>query len=137
MKKRIKPILAILILLVFTFGGYQAGKSGYALPAQKQSSGTPTSHVENTPNLFGSNQLTEKGRALLQSSGLITDSEYSFPKIETKNEPVYSYVASRNSDVFHRLNCSYVNNINDSNKVYYESREDADARKRPCSRCKP
>ncbi|MCQ2316372.1 MAG: hypothetical protein MJZ85_06785 [Bacteroidales bacterium] len=111
MKKVIKSriILAILVLAACTYIGYLFGAS--SAPSQ------PIVTVYKTP---------EPVRIVASSASL-----------ESTTHPVYSYVASRNSDVFHRLNCSYVNNINDGNKVYYKSRSEADARKRPCSRCKP
>lgn len=56
---------------------------------------------------------------------------------EDDGETVH-YVASRSSDKFHRLWCSYVDNIKSSNKVYYSSRQAAiNAGKEPCSRCNP
>jgi hypothetical protein len=50
----------------------------------------------------------------------------------------HNYVGSRNSDVFHRPSCSYVNQIHPENKVYFGSREEAlGAGYRPCKRCNP
>lgn len=49
-----------------------------------------------------------------------------------------NYVASRNSDVFHKSSCFYVDRIKESNKVYFDSVDDALASgKRGCSRCNP
>jgi hypothetical protein len=50
----------------------------------------------------------------------------------------YKYVASKNSDVFHKLECSSVKRIKPENLVNYSSREEAiSAGKRPCGRCNP
>ena len=54
------------------------------------------------------------------------------------NASAAGYVASKNSDVYHKIGCSYVNSIKDKNKVYYDTPEEAEnAGKRGCSRCKP
>lgn len=48
------------------------------------------------------------------------------------------YVASVNSDIFHRSSCDYAENILEENRVYYATAADAeDAGKRPCSVCRP
>lgn len=48
------------------------------------------------------------------------------------------YVASKNSDVFHDPDCSYVDSIADHNLIYFDSLEDALASgRRGCSRCDP
>ncbi len=48
------------------------------------------------------------------------------------------YVASKNSDVFHKLDCSSVKRISPENLVRYATRGEAIAAgKRPCQRCKP
>lgn len=49
-----------------------------------------------------------------------------------------NYVASRKSNVFHKASCSYVDQIYSSNKVYYNTPQDAiKAGKRGCYRCHP
>jgi hypothetical protein len=50
----------------------------------------------------------------------------------------YSYVASRNSSVFHKSDCRWAQNISEDNRVTYSSREEAiKAGKRPCKLCNP
>jgi len=50
----------------------------------------------------------------------------------------YEYVASKNSEVFHRPECSSAKRIKPENLVGYNSRNEAKrAGKRPCKRCKP
>jgi len=50
----------------------------------------------------------------------------------------YKYVASKNSKVFHRPDCSSAKRISPKNLVGYNSREDTiKAGKRPCKICKP
>lgn len=52
--------------------------------------------------------------------------------------PIYSYVASKNSKVFHRPECSSAVKISPNNLIGYSNRADATkAGKRPCKRCKP
>ena len=48
------------------------------------------------------------------------------------------YVASKNSQAFHRLSCTAAAKIADRNLIHYASRDDAiRAGKRPCALCKP
>jgi len=50
----------------------------------------------------------------------------------------YKYVASKNSKVFHKPDCSSARRIKPKNLVRYNSRAEAiQAGKRPCKRCKP
>jgi hypothetical protein len=50
----------------------------------------------------------------------------------------YKFVASKNSNVFHRPDCSWAKRIKPENLVGYNSREEAlKAGKRPCKRCNP
>lgn len=50
----------------------------------------------------------------------------------------YEYVASKNSQVFHKPGCRWAKNISENNLVSYDSREEAiKAGKRPCKWCKP
>ena len=49
-----------------------------------------------------------------------------------------SYAASKNSEVFHSINCNYVDRISNSNLVFFTSREEAIASgRRPCKVCSP
>ena len=48
------------------------------------------------------------------------------------------FVASVNSDVFHISTCSYVDQIKESNKIWFSSAEEAiESGRRGCSRCNP
>ena len=48
------------------------------------------------------------------------------------------YVASRNSEVFHRAGCQWAAKISPGNLIGYRTRENAiQAGKRPCAECKP
>jgi hypothetical protein len=50
----------------------------------------------------------------------------------------YKYVASKNSKVFHRPDCSWAKRIKPENLIGYNSRDEAiNAGKRPCRRCNP
>lgn len=57
----------------------------------------------------------------------------------TKSTPAeYEYVASKNSQVFHKPGCRWAKNISENNLVGYDSRDEAiKAGKRPCKLCKP
>jgi len=57
---------------------------------------------------------------------------------ETKVEAPQSYVASRNSKVYHSADCSHVKHIHAKNLIQYKSLEDAQkSGKRPCRSCRP
>ena len=50
----------------------------------------------------------------------------------------YKYIASKNSKVFHKVDCIWANRIKPINLVTYSTREQAiQAGKRPCKQCKP
>jgi len=50
----------------------------------------------------------------------------------------YTYVASKNSNVFHNPDCRWAKNISPNNLVTYSSRDEAiKAGKTPCKSCKP
>ncbi len=57
---------------------------------------------------------------------------------EQRRPAGYRFVASKNSDVFHRPDCSSAKRIKPANLVGYNSRQEAIAAgKRPCKLCKP
>jgi hypothetical protein len=50
----------------------------------------------------------------------------------------YSFVASKNSNIFHKPDCRWAGNISQGNLIKYKSREEAiKAGKRPCKTCNP
>jgi len=50
----------------------------------------------------------------------------------------YKFVASKNSDVFHKADCGSARRINPENLIGYNSADEAiQAGKKPCKRCKP
>lgn len=50
----------------------------------------------------------------------------------------YKYAASKTSEVFHYINCSYVANIKPENLILFKTRKEAIASgRRPCKKCKP
>ena len=59
-------------------------------------------------------------------------------KAAADSTPASAYVASINSDKFHRPSCDYAGNILAENRVYYRTAEEAkNAGKTPCSVCRP
>lgn len=61
------------------------------------------------------------------------------PKTPVEKDKVeYKYIASKNSSIFHKADCSWVNRILPKNRIEYETREQAiNAGKKPCKKCKP
>jgi len=79
----------------------------------------------NTPG----KQLTDESINETESS---VSSEKQIDTIEHK------YVASNSSDIFHKPDCRWAQNISQSNLVTYKSKEEAiKAGKRPCKSCNP
>ena len=61
-------------------------------------------------------------------------------KIETKTTEIqeYKYAASKKSEVFHYITCSYVSKIKPENLILLKTREEAIASgRRPCKKCCP
>ncbi|HOV77008.1 MAG TPA: Ada metal-binding domain-containing protein [Sedimentisphaerales bacterium] len=55
-----------------------------------------------------------------------------------QSESAYPFVASKSSDVFHRSDCRWAQNISGDNRLGYKTREEAVQNgKRPCKSCKP
>ncbi len=55
-----------------------------------------------------------------------------------QSESAYPFVASKSSDVFHRPDCRWAQNISGDNRLGYKTREEAvQSGKRPCKSCKP
>lgn len=73
--------------------------------------------------------MREAGSATSQSQ---TETDTSLPTAG------YAYVASNNSDIFHKPECRWAKNISPENLVTYRNREQAvKDGKRPCRWCKP
>jgi hypothetical protein len=71
-------------------------------------------------------------------TGSVTPSQY--PAGTNAGSPTTKrgYVASSNSDIFHKPDCRWAKNISPENLTTYQSREQAiKAGKRPCKWCKP
>jgi hypothetical protein len=59
-------------------------------------------------------------------------------KSETKKNVESKFVASKNSDTFHKATCPSAKRISPNNLVTYATREEAiNAGKKPCQRCNP
>ncbi len=62
----------------------------------------------------------------------------SHPAVEQTSPTEAAFVASKNSDVFHRADCSSAKRIKPENLIGYNSPDEAiQAGKKPCKRCKP
>lgn len=60
------------------------------------------------------------------------------PEQEQPKEVEYKYVCNTGTGKFHRITCSSVGNINEWNKLFVETREDAiNAGYKPCKKCNP
>ena len=60
------------------------------------------------------------------------------PEQEQPKEAEYKYVCNTGTGKFHRITCSSVDNMNEGNKLFVETREDAiNAGYKPCKKCNP
>jgi len=106
--------------------------SGYMLNAILVSNGyAQVLNSSNTKygNLFVSLQAKAKqsGKGLWGISGK-----------QKSGSGAYRYVGNKNSKVFHHSNCRYVEKIDEGNKVFFNTREEAKEQGyRPCKICKP
>lgn len=76
------------------------------------------------------------GKQLSEESINETDSSMATEKQIDATE--HKYVASKSSDIFHKPDCRWAQNISKENLITYKSRDDAiKAGKRPCKTCNP
>jgi hypothetical protein len=60
------------------------------------------------------------------------------PNVAAPTAPPQAFISSKNSQVFHRPDCRWTQNIASDNRVGYNSRQEAvQAGKRPCKTCQP
>ena len=114
----------------------------------------PTMHAVSVQTMPGAvtNVVLEQAEAFIHaylaanpSSKLPSDANDISIVLKAQVKPVakstaakYEYVASKNSKVFHKPDCSSARRIKPENLIDYNSRAEAiKAGKRPCKRCKP
>lgn len=81
-----------------------------------------------------------KGSSDTRTSGTdsLTAAEKQTKPVDKSAVAEYKYVASKNSKIFHKSDCSWAKRIKPGNLVGYNSRDEAiKAGKRPCKQCKP
>ena len=87
-------------------------------------------YVDGEEYNFGTSGAATKV-AQTRSSGNYNDSS-------SKSLSSYSYIGNRNTRKFHRASCSSVSQMNEGNKVGFDSRSEAiEGGYSPCKRCKP
>ncbi len=87
-------------------------------------------------NIWGDPQLSQKYLRLKSKWGQYR-SKVSSPAgtVQTKE---WKYVASKNSKVFHRLDCKWAKRISPKNAIGFKNREEAiRSGRRPCRSCRP
>lgn len=91
-------------------------------------------HAYKTANI----QSTRLNEAVMDENTPSNEPDESEQQPAEKLTSRYSYVASKNSSVFHKSDCRWAKNISEENLVGYNSREEAiKAGKRPCKSCNP
>jgi hypothetical protein len=79
--------------------------------------------------------LSGSGKSQARPAEISQNQTATDPKVPTTRR---GYVASTNSDIFHKPECRWAKNIAPENLVIYENREEAiRAGKRPCKWCRP
>ena len=72
------------------------------------------------------------------SEAEIIEDEAEIIEDEANEVQEYKYAASKKSEVFHYITCSYVSKIKPENLILFKTREQAIASgRRPCKKCKP
>jgi methylphosphotriester-DNA--protein-cysteine methyltransferase len=90
--------------------------------------------VDDFINIYKATNLT--GQQLSDESINVTDSSVATEKQTDVAE--YKYIASNSSNIFHKPDCRWAQNISKRNLVTYKTREEAiKAGKRPCKTCNP
>jgi hypothetical protein len=90
--------------------------------------------VDDFINIYKATNLT--GQQLSDESINVTDSSVVTEKQTDVAE--YKYIASNSSNIFHKPDCRWAQNISKRNLVTYKTREEAiKAGKRPCKTCNP
>jgi len=79
---------------------------------------------------------TEKAKTTTHSNTIATGY---YQNTQDKAEPARDgYVASKNSKVFHKMNCSHARRISQKNKVTFKTKNEAvQSGRHPCKTCKP
>jgi micrococcal nuclease len=87
-------------------------------------------------NIWGDEALSQKYLRLKSKWGQYQSKEQSLPATVQNTE--CTYVASKNSKVFHRPDCKWVKKISPKNLIGFKTREEAiRSGRRPCKTCKP
>ncbi len=87
-------------------------------------------------NYQATKSLQEKKAA--KTGHAAAETNQSTPALEQTEVPKYAYIASKNSEVFHKPGCRWARNISQNNLVTYKSRDEAiKTGKRPCKSCNP
>lgn len=106
---------------------------------------TWTSSDEKVIHVWPDGSLVVKGVGTATLTGTAQDGSESTVTISITVPEVYAaassetpYIGNVNTKKFHRFNCASVNDINEGNKAYIASREEAiDKGYKPCGRCDP
>lgn len=90
--------------------------------------------VEDFINIYKATNLTDK---LLSDSNINEPDLFADPEKQI-DYTEYKYVASNSSNIFHKPDCRWAQNISKENLITYKSKDEAiKAGKRPCKTCNP
>ena len=128
---------------VFKADIWQSIPSMHAVPTEQMSaelSGAVLEHVEGFINIYKATNPagTKPSDADTNETTLLTNPAEQIGKEVNSTALEYSYVASKSSNIFHKPDCRWAQNISKENLITYKSREEAmKAGKRPCKTCNP
>jgi hypothetical protein len=128
---------------VFKADIWQSIPSIQAAPAEKMSaelSDAVLEQVEGFINIYKATNPTgtKPSDTDTNETALLTNPAEQIGKEVNSTALEYSYVASKSSNIFHKPDCRWAQNISKENLITYKSREEAmKAGKRSCKTCNP
>jgi hypothetical protein len=128
---------------VFKADIWQSIPSMQAVPAENMPAMFSDVVLEQVEDFIGIYRATNPAGTKLSDAGIneVTSSTNPAEQIEKEVNSTaleYSYIASKSSNIFHKPDCRWAQNISKENLIKYKSRDEAiKAGKRPCKTCNP
>lgn len=113
------------------------GKPDEPTSAAKSGSGSTTSNSSGSKSTSTSSNTSSKSGSSNTSTGSSGSGQNSFPDRSEPNK-AYKYMGNSNSMKFHLTTCTYAKKTSESNRVYFNSRDEAIKQGYvPCKVCNP
>ena len=128
---------------VFKADIWQSIPSMQAIPAENMPATFSDVVLEQVEGFIGIYKATNPAGIKLSDTGINEATSSTTPAEQIEKEVnstalEYSYVASKSSNIFHKPECRWAQNISQENLIKYKSRDEAiKTGKRPCKTCNP